>query len=103
MTDSEFINKNVGIDIDSVYENMDLYIDSLDDLLDNTIKVGSKLLEPENRQSLLAMVAYSYEEDKDLDDWLKEYAEKNNTYIKDSKQNFLHMVSDLNNYIQANG
>lgn len=102
MTDSEFINKNVGIDIDSVYENMDLYIDSLDDLLDNTVKDGSKLLEPENRQSLLAMVAYSYKEDKDLDEWLTEYASSNNTYIKDQKKNFVHMVTDLNNYIQVN-
>lgn len=98
MTDSEFINKNVGIDIDSVYENMDLYIDSLDDLLDNTVKVGSKLLEPENRQSLLAMVAYSYEEDKDLDKWLTEYAENNSSYIKDTKQNYLHMVADFEKY-----
>ncbi len=98
MTDSEFINKNVGVDIESVYENMDLYIDSLDDLLDNTIKVGSKLLEPENRQSLLAMVAYSYEEDKDLDDWLKKYAENNNTYLKNQKENYLHMVESLEDY-----
>lgn len=103
MTDSEFINKNVGVDIDAVYENMELYIDSLDDLLDNTVKDGSKLLEPENRQSLLAMVAYSYKEDKDLDEWLTEYASNNNTYIKNQKENYIHMVSDLNKYIQVNG
>lgn len=100
MTDSEFINENVGVDIETVYENMELYIDSLDDLLDSTVKDGSKLLEPENRQSLLAMVAYSYEKDKDLDDWLTEYASNNNTYFINQKKNYLHMLTDFEEFSQ---
>ena len=98
MTDEEFIVENVGIDEELVHEDMDFYNDSLDDLLENTVKFGSKLLEPGNRQSLLAMVAYSYKEDKDLDEWLTEYAENNNTYIKNQKENYLHMVSDFEEY-----
>lgn len=98
MTDSEFITENVGVSEEDLNKDMDLYNDSLDDLLENTVKFGSKLLEPGNRQSLLAMVAYSYKEDKDLDEWLTEYAENNNTYIKNQKENYLHMVSDFEEY-----
>ena len=64
----------------------------------NTIRDGSKLLDIENRLSLLAMVAYSYKNDIDLDDWLEEYAANNNTYFMDQRKNFIHMVNDLTTY-----
>ena len=63
------------------------------------VRSDSKLLEVGNRLSLLAMVVYSYKEDIDLDDWLKEYAEKNDTYFADQKKNFIHMKNDLYLYI----
>ena len=43
----------------------------LKDLENNTIRDGSKLLDVANRLSLLAMVAYSYKNDVDLDDLLE--------------------------------
>ena len=52
----------------------------LKDLENNTIRDGSKLLDVANRLSLLAMVAYSYKNDVDLDDWLEDYAANNNMY-----------------------
>ena len=70
----------------------------LKDLENNTIRDGSKLLEIANRLSLLAMVAYSYKNDVDLDDWLEEYAANNNTYFVDQRKNYSHMVNDFSLY-----
>ena len=66
----------------------------LKDLEDNTIRDGSKLLDVANRLSLLAMVAYSYKNDVDLEGWLEEYASKHNTYNPNQKNNFLNMVDE---------
>ena len=70
----------------------------LKDLENNTIRDGSKLLEIANRLSLLAMVAYSYKNDVDLDNWLEEYAKSNNTYFMDQRKNYSHMVNDFKQY-----
>ena len=72
----------------------------LKDLENNTIRDGSKLLDVTNRLSLLAMVAYSYKNDVDLDDWLEEYAAKNNMYYPDQRKNYLHMLKSLTVYNQ---
>ena len=70
----------------------------LKDLENNTIRDVSKLLEVTNRLSLLAMVAYSYKNDVDLDDWLEEYAANNNTYFMNQKKNYSHMLNDFKQY-----
>lgn len=70
----------------------------LKDLENNTIKDGSKLLEIANHLSLLAMVAYSYKNDVDLDDWLEDYAANNNTYFMDQRKNYSYMVNDFKQY-----
>ena len=70
----------------------------LKDLENNTIRDGFKLLDMANRLSLLAMVAYSYKNDVDLDDWLEEYAANNNTYFMDQRKNYSHMVNDFSLY-----
>ena len=59
-------------------------------------------MDAENELSLLAMVAYSYKTDQDLDSWLKEYAEKNNTYFINQKKNFVHMKQDFDRYCRDN-
>ena len=70
----------------------------LKDLKNNTIRDGSKLLEMANRLSLLAMVAYSYKNDVDLDNWLEDYAANNNTYYMDQRKNYSHMINDFRQY-----
>ena len=67
----------------------------LKDLENNTIRDDSKLLDIANRLSLIAMVAYSYKNDVDLDDWLEEYAANNNIYFIDQRKNYSHMVNDF--------
>ena len=97
-TPEEFVSEMVELHIEEVKKDIDLYEKSLKDLENNTIRDGSKLLDVANRLSLLAMVAYSYKNDVDLDDWLEEYAANNNTYFMDQRKNYSHMVNDFNQY-----
>lgn len=97
----EFIAENVGIDATILHEDIELYSQSLDDILDKYIKDGSKLKDEDNRLSLLAMVVYSYKIDEDLEEWLERYAMDNNMYFPDQKKNFLHMKQEFDNYIEA--
>lgn len=97
-----FIAENLNMDIEAVQVDMDFYSESLNELLEKTVKVNSKLRNPENRPSLLAMMVYSYKEDIDLDDWLAEYARKNNTYFADQKKSFLHLKQDFERYCRGN-
>ena len=98
VTPESFVAEMVDMPVETVKEEMDLYEDSLKDLENNTIRDGSKLLEIANRLSLLAMVAYSYKNDVDLDDWLEEYAANNNTYFMDQRKNYSHMINDFRQY-----
>ena len=98
VTPESFVAEMVDMPVDTVEEEMDLYEDSLKDLENNTIRDGSKLLDVANRLSLLAMVAYSYKNDVDLDDWLEDYAANNNTYFMDQRKNYSHMVNDFKQY-----
>jgi len=95
-----FISQNLGINVEAIQTDMDFYNESLNELLDNTVKIDSKLRNEENRFSLLAMMVYSYKEDKDLDEWMTEYARQNNTYFIDQKKNFLHMKNDFEKYLK---
>lgn len=103
INEEEFIAEILELDKETIHNDMDFYKESLKDLKDVAIKDGSKLLQEDNNLSLLAMVVYSYKEDIDLDEWLTEYAKNNNTYFKDQKKNYLHMVKDLEkNYMEKN-
>ena len=99
-SDEMFISENTGIELEIVCEDIDFYNDTLDDLTTRTVLDGSKLLDKQNRISLLAMVAYSYKEDKDLEEWLIKYAENNNMYFADQKRNYLRMRDDFENYFK---
>ena len=98
VTPESFVSEMLDMPVETVKEEMDLYEESLKDLENNTIRDGSKLLEVANRLSLLAMVAYSYKNDVDLDDWLEDYAANNNTYFVDQRKNYSHMVNDFKQY-----
>ena len=97
-TNEEFISIMVGIPVENVKEDMDLYKETLKDLTDNTIRDGSKLLDEYNHLSLLAMIAYSYKNDVDLEDWMEDYAANNNTYSRDQKRNYEIMVESLKHF-----
>lgn len=94
-----FILENVEVDTETLKKDLPLYNETLNDLKETTIRDGSKLLDNENYLSLLAMVAYSYKEDIDLDEWMNQYAKNNNTYFIDQKKNYLHMKDDLHKFM----
>lgn len=98
-----FIAEIFHMDMEAVRADLDFYDSSLDVLLDNTVRIDSRLRNPENRLSLLAMMVYSYREDKDLDDWMAEYAKTNNTYLADQKKNFIRLKQAFERYYKKNG
>ena len=98
ITPESFISEMVDMPVETVAEEMDCYEETLDGLENNTIRDGSKLLDMANRMSLLAMVAYSYKNDVDLDEWLEEYASNNNTYFMDQRRNYSYMVDNFKQY-----
>ncbi len=98
--DETFISDILGINKEDVHTDFECYKDTLKDLKDTTIRDGSKLLNEENNRSLLAMVAYSYQEDKDLDQWMTEYASKNNTFFVDQRKNFYYMREDFEKFLK---
>lgn len=99
-SEENFIAENLNMDVEIIKEDMDIYNEDLDSLLENAVKFDSKLRNSGNRFSLLAMVAYSYKEDKELDDWMADYAKKNKTYFVDQKKNYLHMKKDFEQFYQ---
>ena len=100
VTPESFIAEMVDMPVETIKEEMECYEETLDGLEDNTIRDGSKLLDVANRLSLSAMVAYSYKNDVDLDDWLEDYAAKNNMYYPDQRKNYLHMLKSLTAFNQ---
>jgi len=99
--DEIFISENVGIDMEIVNQDIDFYNKTLDDLTTKTILDGSKLLDKQNRISLLAMVAYSCKTYKDLDEWLIKYVKNNNMYLADQRRNYLRMKDDFEKFNEA--
>ena len=93
-----FIAESLKMDEEGIREDLDLYNESLNMLLEETVRVDSQLRNQENRPSLLAMMAYSYREDKDLDEWMAGYAERHNTYLADQRKNFISMRNDFEKY-----
>lgn len=88
----EFVKMCVDDDVTDAdildYEE-DLDVVTLD--VDN----NSKLLDEVNHKSLIALIAYAYKMDEDIDDWFKDYFKRTNTYEIDQKRNYLHMRNDF--------
>lgn len=90
-----FVKENVNSDITE--EDTVFYEQALDDLTLN-VDNSTSLLEKENRPSLVAMMAYSFEHEVDLDDWLPNFFLRNHSYIVDQKENYQFMVNDFNQF-----
>lgn len=95
----EFLKQNVNSDIEE--DDIEFYEESLDDYLVE-IPQDSKILEPANTKSMIAICVYSYEADEDLGEWLVDYVKRNDSYVLDQKQNFLHMKDDFDKFFGIN-
>lgn len=80
-------------------EDIGQYAEVLESLLGKS-NCDAKILEAENRLSLVGIVAYSFENDIDLDDWIVDYFKRNKDYIADQKENYEHMKDDLQQFIK---
>lgn len=95
----EFIKENVKEDV--IEDDIELYKSILKDWT-KKVDESSMLLEKENMDSLLAIVAYSIETelDNDMPEWMVSFFKRNNTYIKDQKENYTYMVNDLSEFLR---
>ena len=91
----EFVRENVNSDI--MQEDIEQYEEVLDDLTLN-VDNSSRLLDRQNKPSFVAMVAYSFETEIDLDDWIVDFFSRNKKYMKNQKENYLYMKADLGKY-----
>ena len=96
----KFVKKNVNPYITE--EDIELYSDILDGL---TLEVdnNTKLLNEDNRPSLLALVGYACKNDIDLDDWIKQWFISNTTYLLDQRKNYEIMKDNLSKYMYEKG
>lgn len=74
--------------------------DYMDDLEILTLDVNNKsrLLNNENRKSLLGIIAYSYKKDSQIDEWFIDYFDRMNCYDSDQKKNYLNMRNSFITY-----
>ena len=94
----EFVKENVNSEINN--DDIELYNDCLDSM---TIELdqNNRLLNKQNKPSLLAVVAYACNEDKDyyIEKWFEKFANNHNTYIVNQKENFKMMKDSFENYL----
>lgn len=93
----DFVRENVDSKVTK--EDIDLYEDVLKGL-SRKRKKGTRLLERKNRPSLIGIIAYSFERDVDLDDWIVDFFQRNCDYVKDQRENYLYMKDDLEDYLK---
>lgn len=93
----EFVRENVNPDVTG--EDISQFAEVLDDLAEKSGYNG-KLMEVENRASMVAMIARSFTDDVDLDDWFSDYCRRNSDYISDQVENYQYMASDLEQYLE---
>ena len=95
-----FVKENVKEDIteeeikfcESILEGLILNVDN-----------NTKLLDKHNKPSMIALVAYSCEEDIDLDTWIVDYFNQHNKFLRNQKENFTYMIKNLNEYFDTEG
>lgn len=88
------------LDIKVSKDDILLYSDVVADLIEKYAP-ESKLLDVENRPSLVALICYAFNLDIVVDDWFSCYVSQHDTYIEDQKENYKSMVADLTEYLNS--
>lgn len=92
----DFVNANVYEN--PTEEDIKCYEEDLE-VLTLDIDNNSPLLNPENYNSLIGIIAYSYKRDVALDDWFINFFNDHKTYIKNQKENYTYMKMDFDKYV----
>lgn len=94
-----FVKENVNPNTED--EDIELYQDCLDSV---TIDMdqNTHMLDKKNNPSLLALMAYACDEEKDyyIEDWFKRFVESHDNYILNQKENFELMKKDFDEYLE---
>lgn len=93
-----FVRENVNPDVTD--KNIREYEEDLEALTVEADNNNPIIKDKNNKPSMIAMVAYSYKEDIDLDQWIVDYVNKHNTYIRNQKQNYMRMRKDLEEFMK---
>jgi len=93
----DFVRENV--DPDAAQEDVELYKDMLRDF---ALKVdgNSKLLDRQNQASLIAIIAYACNRDIQIDAWIVDYFNRNDSYIDNQMENFQYMKCDMEDFVK---
>lgn len=90
--DLEFVQDCVNKSISELdLQDYEEYLDTITLDVDNS----SKLLDVDNHNSIIGVIAYAYQNDVDCDDWFVDYFKRVDTYDVDQKKNYLNMRNDL--------
>ena len=97
----DFVKDTLNTEVQE--SDIDDYYDLIDDYkkLDG-VNAMSKVFDWHNELSLIAMVAYAFKNDIDIDEWLVNYSNRAHTYSSNQKENFLHMKEDLEKFEEGN-
>lgn len=95
----EFVKENIDSNITE--EDIADYKEDLD----SYVKIDSPIRKEDNLPSLVAMVAYGYmtETDVELEGWFVNYEKEHTTFIKCQKENYLHMKESFDKYLLNRG
>lgn len=90
----QFVKRNIT---DQVSESdIDLYYEMMDDFRKNkAINEHSAVFNYQNELSFLAMIAYSFKVDRDLDKWLVDYTHRNIICSSNQVENLENMINDF--------
>ena len=94
-----FVKENVSKG--STQDDIELYEDCLNDLTLN-VDNNTKLLDKQNHPSLVAIVTYACEKDIYIDEWFVDFFERNSDYIRNQRENYLHMKTELDEFVAKN-
>lgn len=93
----QFIKDNVSERVSE--EDIDDYYTLMDDFKTlRGVNSESSLFDYHNELAFLGMIAYSFKFDKDLDNWLVDYTNRNITYSTNQTENLENMIADFKTY-----
>lgn len=93
----QFIRENISERASE--EDIDVYYDMMDGFKrKNGINKQSLIFDYHNELAFLGMIAYSFKFDKDLDNWLIDYTNRNITYSTNQTENLENMIADFKTY-----
>lgn len=93
----QFIKDNVSERVSE--EDIDDYYTLMDDFKTlHGVNISSPFFDYHNELAFLGMIAYSFKFDKDLDNWLIDYTNRNITYSTNQTENLENMITDFKTY-----